>query len=143
MKQIIRTSDLEHHKYWDRLEDRCESDNLIAKKYRLFLEFLETELQLNHFIPVKKVDGKWVVLEEPKDVQPYNDDNNYIEFKKAQNNVLFKDCTYELINPKKKDRYYVIYHNESIVWVSWNKSKTIQDLISLDLELTQNAIDKI
>jgi len=38
------------------------------------------------------------------------------------------------------DHYYLVTQNNSPVWVSWNNTKTIEDLIQYNLELTPTAL---
>jgi len=51
---------------------------------------------------------------------------------------LFEGFEFE----KQKD-YYIITLNGNGLWVSWNNSKKIEDLIEFNLQLTQTAIKQI
>ena len=145
--KITTTKQLEPLVY---IEKVIEENGLIKNDFTVssilkLLKFLKTELQLNHFIPAKKVDGKWVVLEEPKE-ENYIVYDKYLhdleEYQEAEKNVLFRgNWTID-----RDDRYTNLwwlsdqYQHKSI---PMHECKTIQDLIPLDLELTQNAIQKL
>lgn len=164
--EIKTTKDLEPLKYWEKIhninrEKPITVNNLrveIYIKFNYLLRVLETPLSLDMFIPCKKVDGKWVILEEPT-IDEKNEFGGAFatieeqaelyssikEYQDAEKRVLFKNCTYKYIShPLDDDSYYLVKDNFHInVWPSWNKSKSIKDLISLDLEVTQNLIDKL
>jgi hypothetical protein len=65
-----------------------------------FANFLKQPPTINMFVPAKKVDGVWVVLEEPKDykdilsqgsrVYHYDDIKKAEEYQEAQSRVIFE-----------------------------------------------------
>jgi hypothetical protein len=64
------------------------------------------------------------------------------EYLRAKEKVLFEGCTTEYKNTDDKDDN-IIYCHGGKFWVSWNKSKTIEDLIYADLKLTPTALKQI
>ena len=55
--------------------------------------------------------------------------------------VLFEGCSISKLMP---DNYYQVYcDSDRILWLSWNKSKTIEDLILSNLTLTESAKKQI
>jgi len=59
-------------------------------------------------------------------------------YQQAKERCLFEGFEFE----KQKD-YYIITLNGNGLWVSWNNSKKIEDLIEFNLQLTQTAIKQI
>lgn len=115
----------------DCLSASTYSDSEKWQLHRLRVKFGKQPLELWMFVPCDE-DGN--VLEEP-----LHDDFYYWEYKKGEERCLFEgNFTYL----KQKD-YYIIYLNESTIYLSWNKSKIIEDIISFDIQLTQTAIKKL
>jgi len=151
--KIETTADLEPLKYWNYLRRTKDHYDHIIGATDCLCELLETPLTLDLFIPAIKVDDGWVVLDKPSHLQEMQAgwidnpmDNNFYkvqEYRKAEKKVLFQLCESELIAPKSKEPYFVIRCKDEVMWVSWNKSKTIQDLIPLSIPVTQNLINKL
>ena len=112
--------------------------------------FLSQELNLGMFVPCVEVKGKLVVLEEPIDPcknntycidfcqgkcqEDYNEDIK--EYQEAKERCLFKGVGFT-----KRSTYFIIYDSdypEHKIWLSWNKSKTIEDIIE-KVELTEKV----
>ena len=122
-------------------------------KIEHYARFLKQPLKLEMFVPC---DDEGEPLEKPDFFSGEYDDNGYgdvdkyqykldlKEYKKAQEKVLFKG--FELL--KKPSRHsgldtYVFNHNiKGKVPVSFLNSN-IEDVIYLDLELTENVIKKL
>ena len=101
--------------------------------------FLKQPLELWMFVPC---DADGSVLLHPYDkIYPASMSfNNEIEdynlkFKQAKERCLF----YENFKVKKHGENNVVYLNDSSFYTPWNKSKTIEDLLFLNLKLTETA----
>jgi hypothetical protein len=113
-------------------------DFVLADKYagspintnKKYANFLKQPLELWMFVPCDD-DGN--VLEE---IKPYQD--NYFKYQQAKERCLFDGFEFE----KQKD-YYIITLNGNGLWVSWNKSKKIENLIEFNLQLTPTALKQI
>ena len=108
------------------------------EKYRMIFkhsQFLQQTPTIGMFVPCDE-DGN--VLEKPTtegvDLNDMYDWNLYNEdlqqYQQAEQRVIFEGCTAEKI----KD-YYIIKFNDNIILVSWNESKTIEDLVPYNLIL--------
>jgi len=117
------------------------------------VEFGKQPLEIWQFVPCKLVDGVWVILEEPlqsdskyKCINIKNEEDfdirqwtiDFVEYQEAKDRVLFEG--FESI--KRKD-YFVIQQNGHDVWVSWNESKTVEDILWTNAELTPTAKKQI
>jgi hypothetical protein len=113
-----------------------------------YAKFLKQPLELWMFVPC---DDNGNVLEKPKNLIWQKDDvcimangviinnNEYINIlHKAKERCLFEGFEFE----KQKD-YYIITLNGNGLWVSWNKSKKIENLIEFNLQLTPTALKEI
>jgi hypothetical protein len=107
-------------------------------KHCKYAEFLNQPLKIEMFIPYDKKEG---VLEDitGQGMIPY-----YLEkvhrFLTAQQKVLFDGFSVF----KRKDYYVLLaddYPRNHEIWVSWNESKTVQDLLYLSPKLTKIALD--
>ena len=105
------------------LEDCHQANKTYVNKVINYANFLTQDLTLGLFVPC---DEKGNVLEEKT---PFQD--KYYEYQQAQEKVIFKGCKAE----KKADFYIITDSNDSNVWVSWNTSKRIEDLIPYNLTL--------
>ena len=156
--KITTTKQLDPLEYIEKVIEEnglIKNDFTVSSILKLF-KFLKTEVQLNHFIPAKKVDGKWEVL-DPVIKMDYGIDTvpgypakhpiecyveDLKEYQEAQEDVLFKGDW--LID--RDDRYTNLWwlsDQKQHKTIPMHECKTIQDLIPLDLELTQNAIQKL
>lgn len=109
-----------------------------------FDDFLSQKLELWMFVPCKLVEGVWVVLEEPKCecFTEYDREGCYekcYEYINAKNRVLFEGFETRL----QGQEIMVVTLDNSNVWVTWNDSKTIEDLVYLKPVLTPTAQKQI
>lgn len=108
-----------------------------------YANFLKKPLELWMFVPC---DEEGNVLEEPYNyinfingVELNENLEKYCEkYQQAKERVLFEGFEYQ----KQGGEYLVKFDNKP-VWVNWNNSKTIEDLIYLKPKLTPTAIKKI
>jgi len=102
-----------------------------------YVNFLSEPLQLWMFVPC---DENNVPLEEPKQVSPDGVKwEDYVkQYQQAKERCYFEG--FELI--KRKD-YYVVQQNGNDVWVSWNESKIVEDILWANATLTQTAKNRI
>lgn len=127
------------------------------KKYladvRNYALFLKQNLTLGMFVPVDE-DGN-ILFSKPNYYACFLHGSyvnhpqlinyeNCIRYKKAEENILFKDCIVKKIEKSHKFDidYYVVYFNSQQLWISWTE-RTIEDLIKNNLELTESAIKQI
>jgi len=136
MKLISMTSFIEH--IGNRYEH--ESYNQDLGLIYNYCNFLKQPLKLEMFVPC---DDEGNVLEECV----LTTDTAVTEIKKveyyyqAKEKVLFEGCS---ISKLMRENYYQVYCNsDRILWLSWNKSKTIEDLILANLTLTESAKKQI
>jgi len=104
------------------------------RNYR-YAKFFQQELKLGDFIPCDK-DGK--PLEKPH-LTIYSV-IELKEYQQAKERVIFEGLNY-----KEMKDYYVVY-NEKLngeIWYSWNKSKTIEDLMDRELTLTESKAKQL
>ena len=105
---------------------------------------LKQLLELWMFVPCDE-DGN--VLEHPnyikgqRTAQFYNDKMDL--YQQAKERCLFEGFESKHIKTT-HDNYYII-NNKNITWLSWNNSKTIENLLDYnqDLQLTQTAIKQL
>lgn len=115
-------------------------------KIRRYANFLKQPLELWMFVPCKLVDGVWAVFEEPKKEEPIFINKPVLfnalskEYQEAKECCLFEGCTIEL---NKSNNYYVVKVNDDLIWTTWNKSKTIEDLIIQEITLTPTALNQL
>jgi len=105
-----------------------------------YANFLKQPLKLEMFVCV---DDEGNVLEECI----LTTDTAVTEIKKveyyyqAKEKVLFEGCSISKLMP---DNYHQVYCNsDRILWLSWNKSKTVEDLVLANLTLTESAKKQI
>ena len=135
MKLISMTSFIEH--IGNRYEH--ESYNQDLGLIYNYCNFLKQPLKLEMFVPC---DDEGNVLE---DIIGHGLTNGYkdkvIQYQQAKEKVLFEGCSISKLMP---DNYHQVYCNsDRILWLSWNKSKTIEDLILANLTLTESAKKQI
>lgn len=143
--------------YGKRLETEFCLCNIDYKQYFIlrnnYDNFLLQPLEIWMFVPCKLVDGVWVVLEEPKEEMAiYNtghletDCNNFAnyfnEYQQAKSRCLFEGFESEKIQTF-HDNYYIVKINGNNVWITWNESKTIEDLVKYKPLLTPTAQKQI
>lgn len=109
-----------------------------------YAKFLKQPLELWMFVPCDE-DGS--VLEEKHDCDcagnsEYCSGCKFVDtkYQRAKERCLFAGCIAEL---NRSNNYYVIKHNDDLIWISWNKSKAIESLIIQELELTPTAQKQI
>jgi hypothetical protein len=95
-----------------------------------YADVLKQPLKLGMFVPCDE-DGN--VLEEPTPEDILYDDNIYEQYQQAKERVLFEGN----LTVKKHGENNVVYLNDSSFYTSWNKSKTIEDLIPYNLTLIE------
>lgn len=109
-----------------------------------YANFLKQPLELWMFIPC---NDNGVVLEEPKtDFKYLKGSVGYDEVKEynqAKERVLFEGFTFKEI--KTSYEHYYIVNNDKITWLSWNKSKTVENLLDYnqEIKLTPTAIKQL
>lgn len=126
---------------------------LDAKKFKQltlsYRDFLKQPLNLSMFVPCKEADGKWVVLEEPKqlsdkDSEVYysSTDEEMKEYQQAKERVLFEGFEWQKPNEE--------YSEGSLIctdkWVCYDSSlkyRCIESLIEYQPTLTPNAIKQL
>lgn len=142
-----------------------ESNNKIAKSYNRekcgdlifkYANFLKQPLELWMFVPC---DENGNVLEEPKnykewDIKKLNvlydlDLSKYEEYQQAKKRCLFEGFEYKRTNydlatlhhlSLKENREWVENKNYCIVYLKDFESKTIEDLVKYNLQLTPTAL---
>ena len=97
-----------------------------------YAKFITQTLELGMFVPCDE-DGN--VLEEPKENFGYKLQGK-LNYAIAKERCLFEE-NFSVIDRK---TYKIVKLNNNNIWVSWNKSKTIEDLIPYNLELTENNL---
>ena len=122
----------------------CDEDGNVLEEPEKLIKALEKvnqeyyDLKSNHYKDNERY--KWAV-------ETITSDKKYQEYQEAKERVLFKGCS----ATKQKD-YYLVNHNNNIkglqtIWLSWNGSKTVEDLLKfkdeINLELTESAINKL
>lgn len=139
---------------FDKYEPLCLGED-VKNRYKSitnYAKFLKQPLTLGMFIPCDE-DGK--PLERPfnpRYLEPQEDlsqeDADFIyekwgEYQKAKEKVLFEGIN--AIKATRRGGYHVVRVNDHTIWLSWNKSKNIEDLLKhdIDLTLTPNAIKQI
>ena len=110
------------------------------KKYA---HFLKQPLKLEMFVPI---DDKGNVLEkpispkyfDPTEPVPEEVEQEFYNYDKSKEKVLFEGLN--IIEGKRKGGYYIVRKDELTLWLTWNKSKTIECIIHNNLTLTPSAI---
>jgi hypothetical protein len=133
-----------------------EAENLLATLYSNIVRhanFLKQPLTLSMFVPcdddgnvlekpnhldykAKNNFNELVFISQPKQNQYHSD---YDKYQKAKELCLFEGCIAE----KKGIHYFIMKEDALPVWVSWNESKTIEDLVPNNLNLTQTAVKQL
>ncbi len=99
-------------------------------------DLIETPLKLGQFIPCDK-EGN--VLEKPQKYDLFKSVDRLFhietiqickQYQEALDSVIFEGFEIE----EMKD-YYIIQKDGINIWLSWNKSKTIEDLVDLNLTI--------
>ena len=105
-----------------------------------YAKLLKRPLELGMFVPCD-LDGNVLEFKTQKDFGiygvPYSqypeelkDYENYVKkYQEALERTLFKQG----FKVKKINNYYLVVLDRNSVWASWNKSKTLEDLIPLEL----------
>ena len=111
------------------------SELISLQKIRNYAKFLQTPLQLGHFVPT---DLEGNVLSDPigeLTEQNINEVNpKIIEFEEAKSRCLFYG-----FEAKRLGSFYLVTQDGESAWVSWNKSKTVESLLHLSPTLTETA----
>ena len=105
--------------------------------------FLKQPLNLGMFVPAKKVNGVWVVLEKPTETHEvvFNDSECLKEYQEAKDRVLFEGFKYDLV----EDNVVFVFENGN----EWRfdcfdmKNQTIESFTEYTLELTSTAKKQI
>jgi len=119
------------------LDQKSKFNTETLQKIFNYASFLKQPLKLEMFVPC---DDEGNILEEEtiysKEESCVFDSDAFDKYQKAKEKVLFEgDFTL-----KEHGENKVVYLNENSFYTSWNKSKTIENLLYLNLTLTQNAI---
>ena len=99
----------------------------VVSKYANFLKQL---LTLGMFVPC---DDYGNVLEIPTKENSNNTidhDSKLMDYNDAKSKVLFNG-----FQVRKQSTYSIVSNKYGDIWVTWNKSKTIEDLIPYNLDL--------
>jgi len=118
----------------------------VLKYITNYTNFLTQPLKLSHFVPAIEKDGKWIVLEEPKNFKewckkalntPYDLDlSKYKEYQTALDNVVFKGCGL-------MDGWCLQFADGTLFDDIKNINKyTFEDIITYNLEVNENIIKK-
>lgn len=102
-----------------------------------YAEFLNTPLNIGMFVPAVKVDGKWVVLEKPKE-------ENYIFGVGDKPRKMILDHQYNKdLEQYQKAKDNVLFEGKEIVVNIWEfyENKTIQSLIKHKYTLTKKGLE--
>lgn len=106
-----------------------DSDSFICEPYEGLFEIKANE----------KCSGwKYLDVKQTRYYDAVSYEKAFLEFQQAKQRVIFEGCKSE----KKGDWYIITDSNNSNVWVSWNNSKTIEDLIPNNLTITPEAVKK-
>ena len=131
MKQLIKMSDY----VLEQIEKLKNSEiNILQFRNNIeaYANFLKKPLTIGMFVAC---DDEGNVLE---DIIGNGMIHNYSEkvkqYQQAKAKVLF-EVNFNVIDRK---TYKILTLDGKNIWVSWNKSKTIEDLIPYNLELTYN-----
>lgn len=102
-----------------------------------YAKFLKQPLELWMFVPC---DENGNVLEEP-----YNDGNgdNYFGALLDEYQQAKERCLFEGFECQKQGKEILVTFDKNPVWVSWNNSKIIENLVYLKPQLTQIAIKQL
>jgi len=128
----------------EKLNDTIDKD--LYDIHKDYAKFITQHSEKWMFVPCDE-DGN--VLEEPiSDYEPINFWNEgiidekhnilYGEYEEAKAKVLFKG-NFSVIDRK---TYKIVKLDNKTIWISWNKSKTIEDLIPYNLEVTESIAKK-
>ena len=106
------------------------TDSQFADKVMAYANFLKQPLTLGMFIPCDENNDPLI---EPKE-ENYSKENNLFaydlfEYKKAKEKVLFNG--FEI---QKQGGEYLVKYEKKPVWVNWNNSKIIEDLVYLRVD---------
>ena len=96
-------------------------------------KFLSLPLTLSMFIPSYFRNGVWIPY---TDKTLINTTELFIEWEQSKENVIFEGCEFV----KEHENSWKIKHNGNIY--TFLKDFTIEDLIDLNLTITENAIKK-
>lgn len=107
------------------------TDNDILHTIVNYAQFLKQPLELWMFVPC---DENGNVLEDPQ---------IFIDLRIEKYQQAKERCLFEGFEFEKKADWYILKFKGSTAWVSWNESKTIEDIIYLNLELTPTAIKQL
>lgn len=121
---------------------------IALKKIVSYTNFLTQPLNLSHFVPAKFENGVWIVLSKP--MHPICDNiteeglherykSDCKEYQTALENVVFKGF---YMNDKDKTGFGVLNDNLDFFWIRNNGTRTIEDLIPYNLEVTDTIIKK-
>ena len=113
--------------------DNCnESDNAIDSMFK-YAKFLQKTLTLGMFVPCDD-DGN--VLKVPI-CENQNESQQLMEF--AVKSKIFDKAKFKVLfngfQVRKQSTYSIVSNKDGDIWVTWNKSKNIEDLIPYNLDL--------
>jgi hypothetical protein len=120
------------------LEDYNKVNETFVNRVTSYADFLKTPLNLGMFAPC---DSNGVFCPKPN-LENYHIDEEgsylfnlaFTKWKQGSEKVIFKG--FEIT---KTSNYYIVKDNDSNpIWVSWNNSKVVEDLIPLNLECVLN-----
>ena len=133
MKLISMTDLVLEQHNWSPTQVRFDNE-FSNKRFRSvvskYANFLKQLLTLGMFVPCDD-DGN--VLEIPTKENSNNTidhDSKLMDYNDAKSKVLFNG-----FQVRKQSTYSIVSNKDGDIWVTWNKSKTIEDLIPYNLDL--------
>ena len=108
-----------------------------------YATFLNQHLNLGMFVPAIEVDGKWEVLEMPKNFEATMKGNYFTSSKSElfllQQYQQYKDkVLFEGFDSKKRNEYFIVSHDEIQIWLSWT-DRVVNDLLLGYKDITLTA----
>ena len=103
------------------------------KNISIYATFLSQPLNIGMFVPAIEVDGKWEVLEMPKNFEATMKGNYFTSSKSElfllQQYQQYKDkVLFEGFDSKKRNEYFIVSHDEIQIWLSWT-DRVVNDLL--------------
>jgi len=151
MNKLISMVEFVNKKHKSTLTERHnlsfqETQIVINESYDMFVNyatFLSKKVKLSDFVPT---DENGNVLEEPncECLTEYDREGccstttKCWHYKNALSKVIFDGCV-----ATKKSNYYIVTFKDSNVLVSWNESKTIENLIPYNLTLKESVAKEL
>lgn len=123
-----------------------------------YANFLNQPLNISMFVPAIFEGGKWIVLEMPEhffewstrtlgttlsEYELHIASPECQQYQTALDNVIFKGFECEAIRERCGNVFYLVKDSDGgNIYVSWNNSKTIQDLIKYKPKLAPRGMEQ-